>query len=116
MIEKRRSTRIPVQIHLSITDIYKQDNSGIHNLSAPIEVTDISVHGLGLITECILPLNYYFNASLILDEIPSPIQTIVKIIRMDVLDKDLYRYGCEFSGLSHKAQEALAAYWAANPH
>lgn len=114
MIEKRRSTRIPVQIFLSITDIYKQDTRGIHQLEAPIEVVDISIHGLGLITECILPLNYYFNASLVIGEVNPPVQAIVKIIRIDVLDKDLYKYGCEFSKLSPEAQKALSEYQAAD--
>ncbi len=110
MIEKRRSSRIPVQLHLSISDIYNQDNSGIHNLESPIEVVDISIHGVGLISECILPLNYYFNASLTIEEENLTAHAVVKILRVDVHDKDVYLYGCEFVELNDEAKHLITRY------
>lgn len=100
MIEKRRSRRIPVDIALSISDLFNQDLSGIHELNAPIEIVDISRHGIGFTTECILPVGYYFNAQLNLEDAEtSSIFTIVKIVRFEIIAKDLYRYGCEFSNM-----------------
>lgn len=111
MIEKRRSTRIPVQIHLSISDLFNQDLSGIHDLNSPIEVVDISRHGIGFVTECILPVDYYFNAQLELGvQDPTSIFTIVKIVRFEILDKDLYRYGCEFSNMPENIGNIIETY------
>ncbi len=95
MIEKRRSPRSPIHLTLSICDLYKQDVSGIHHLDTPIELTDISEHGLGFTSECILPLNYYFNASISYDHIL--LGTVaLQIIRCDIMDGTNYSYGGEF--------------------
>ena len=110
MIEKRRSHRAPIELHLSISDIYSQQNTGIHGLDSPIEVTDISIHGIGLVTECILPLNYFFDTTMTLPEHPTPIQAVLKIVRVEVQTKDRYIYGCEFVDLSPEAIKAIEAY------
>lgn len=110
MIEKRRSHRMPVQLHLSISDIYTQDHSGIHNLESPIEVINISSHGIGLISECILPLGYYFNADLTLGDERTEIHTVVKILRAEVVKENQYLYGCEFTNLSAEDMKSIEAY------
>lgn len=94
MIEKRRSKRAPIHLTLSICDLYKQDTSGIHQLDAPIAVTDISEHGLGFTSECILPLQYYFNASMDYGD-GEIFTTHLKIIRCNIIDRECYSYGCE---------------------
>lgn len=100
MLEKRRSQRLPVNIKLTISDLYNQNNTGVHNLSSPIEVINISKHGFGFISECILPVDYYINAQLDFDESDFPFFTLVKIIYNFPIDKSYYRYGAEFSDLS----------------
>ena len=47
MIEKRKNQRIPITLHLSISDLYKDDPvvSGIHDLDSPIQLVDISKDG-----------------------------------------------------------------------
>ena len=100
MQEKRRSKRLSAHIKLSISDLFKQNNNGIHGLEAPIEVTDISRHGVAFMSECVLPLDYYFNASVTLNQDTPPLFTVVKIVRCEVLDKEHYLYGCEFTHLA----------------
>ncbi len=98
MEEKRRSKRFPVHIELCICDLFKQDTTGIHDLDSPIEVIDISRHGIGFISQCILPVGYYFNAKLDLyDESTPSVFTVVKIVRCESHDRHHYRYGCEFA-------------------
>jgi len=48
MIEKRKNQRIPITLHLSISDLYKDDPvvSGIHDLDSPIQLVDISKDGM----------------------------------------------------------------------
>ena len=111
MFEKRRSDRIPVRMQLSISDLFNHELSGIHQLDAPIEVVDISRHGIGFVTECILPIDYYFNAKLDLeDEKAASIFTIVKIVRFEIIEKDLYHYGCEFSNLPDNLADIVEKY------
>ncbi|RDU23918.1 PilZ domain-containing protein [Anaerosacchariphilus polymeriproducens] len=100
MIEKRRSQRLPVNIKLTISDLYNQNNQGIHNLSSPIEVINISKYGIGFISECILPIGFYFNAKLSIDKSEQPVFTIVKIIHNSPINKSEYRYGAEFTDLT----------------
>ncbi len=95
MIEKRRSPRVPIHLTLSICDLYKQDVSGIHQLDAPIEVTDISEHGVGFTSECILPLDYYFNASVNFQNDIRYVATL-QIVRCNIIDGSHYSYGGEF--------------------
>lgn len=109
MIEKRRSPRAPIHLTLSICDLYKQDVSGIHNLDTPIDLVDISVHGLGFTSECILPLNYYFNASFTAEPDLTFTATL-RILRCDVLDADHYFYGGEFVDLEESAHQAICNY------
>lgn len=110
MIEKRRSDRTTIQLHLSISNIFNQDNTAIQGLDSPIEVTDISVHGIGLVSECILPLNYYFDTTMTLGDPSVTIHPVLKIVRIDVLEKDRYMYGCEFVELSPESTAAIESY------
>lgn len=109
MREKRKSMRVLVHITLSICDLYKQADSGIHNLDSPIEVTDISEHGIGFLSECILPLHYYFCADVSIDG-HHVIHTILQIIRCSVLDLNTYSYGCRFESLNQEALEIIKSY------
>lgn len=113
MIEKRRSPRCPLHLTLSICDLYKQDVTGIHNLDAPIDVVDISEHGLGFTSECILPMNYYFNASLT-SRAELAFTATLKILRCNVLDADHYFYGGEFKDLDEHARHSIRKYASLN--
>lgn len=110
MDEKRRSKRLPVNIKLSISDLFSQDNKGIHNIDSPIEVVDISQHGIGFVSECVLPTGYFFNTRIQLGKETSEIFTVVKIIRSEALSKDEYKYGAIFSGISPEFTEIIKKY------
>ncbi|MBO5373810.1 MAG: PilZ domain-containing protein [Lachnospiraceae bacterium] len=99
-MEKRTHPRIPVSMQLSISEFYKKDNplSGVRNLNSPIQVIDISRAGLAFISECVLPIGYYFNANLGPDELlPHEVFTVIRIVHCRAVDAEHYLYGCEFT-------------------
>jgi hypothetical protein len=99
MEEKRHSKRYPVKMELEISSLFKQDNVKVDNIHAPIEVMDISKNGIGFRSSSVLPLNYYFNSKIQLGDTDSCLYTVVKIIRQQVVEEDVYFYGCEFVGM-----------------
>lgn len=99
MNDKRRSKRVKITLDLMVSSLFGQDNNKI-SIDSPIEVKDISKHGMGFVSKSILPLNYYFNAALNLGTVDSTLYCVVKIIRCEPIDDDEYSYGCEFVGMA----------------
>lgn len=95
MLEKRRSQRIPIDVHLHICDLYRQDVSGIHHLEVPLVLTHISEHGVGFISESILPPQCQFHACITLGTMPGFLVTL-NIINCSAADHSHYAYDCEF--------------------
>lgn len=112
MYERRTCTRHPVSIMLSISDLFKQEHEGIHDLDTPIMLEDVSHSGLCFISECILPVDYYFNAKVTLEgsDVP-PVFTTVRIVRTEIIDRTHYRYGCEFTNLSRELAQTIDDYF-----
>ena len=101
MEEKRRAKRIQVELNLKISSLFMQDNVKVENIDAPINVVNISRGGIGFITESVLPLGYYFNATLNLGESDdAALYCVVKIIRTKDLADGMHLYGCEMIGLA----------------
>ena len=100
MEEKRRSNRMQVELSLKISSLFMQDNIKVENIDAPINVINISKGGIGFITESILPLNYYFNATINLGDEDASLYCVVKIIRTKELADGMHLYGCEMIGLA----------------
>ncbi len=98
MQEKRRSKRFPAKLELEISQLFKQNNV-MADISAPIEVIDVSKLGIGFKSKSVLPLDYYFNAKLELGGPDKCIFCVVKIIRIDS-DGEQNIYGCEFVGMA----------------
>ena len=92
---------------LSISDLYKEHTNTITDISSPIEVTDISANGIGFISECVLPTGYYFIANIELAPDLPQIITDVRVIRSTAIDKENYRYGCEFVSISPSVKQML---------
>ncbi len=109
MVEKRKSLRVPITLHLSISDLYKDDPvvSGIHGLDSPIRLVDISLDGVAFISECVLPTGYFFNASFQSDDLSKDVFTVVKIIHSRAVDHSHYQYGCEFSSRPENIEELI---------
>ena len=100
MYEKRRYKRLPIQLNLEVSQLFKQDNNIIPDLNAEIHVFDINQAGIGFTTTAYLPEGYYFNATIVLESSEQKILTVVKILNVTELDDGRYRYGCEFVGLA----------------
>ena len=97
-LDKRSVRRLPIKLHLTISNLFCQDNVQASIKEADIEVFDVSTKGLGFHSKSVLPLNFYFNAKIELGEPDNLIYTVVKIIRIQKCD-DGFTYGCEFVGL-----------------
>lgn len=100
MQEKRRAKRMQVELNLRISSLFMQDNVKVENIDAPINVIDISKCGIGFITESILPLDYYFNATINLGDENATLYCVVKIIRSKDLEDGMHLYGCELIGVA----------------
>lgn len=97
--ERRRYRRLPIELHLAISHMFRQDYEEICGLEADIQVFDISKSGIGFISKAVLPLNYYFDAKIVLSD-KDFFSTVVKVVRKSSHADDEYMYGAEFVGLA----------------
>ena len=100
MQEKRRSKRMPIQLELVVSKLFKQEATAAVEINEPIHVVDVSKLGIGFISANDLPLNYYFNAKLELGSPENSLYCVVKIIRKMQKEDGAISYGCEFVGLA----------------
>ena len=101
MQEKRRSKRLPIQLELVVSKLFKQEATATIDLNEPIHVVDVSKLGIGFVTTNDLPLNFYFNAKLELGSPENSLYCVVQIIRkMPPKEDGTISYGCEFVGLA----------------
>lgn len=125
MCDKRKDKRLKVKMDLEISSLFKQDNIIVKNIDAPIEVVDISKSGIGFYSANNLPIGYYFNACIQLGTEDAKLYCVVKIIRQEHMEGNIYRYGCEFVGMApvlsyifedfqKKLEEEEAAYSSGN--
>ena len=110
MEDRRRDFRYPVSIQLNISDLFTGESDGIHGLASPVEVADISRGGLCFISECILPVGYYLNASIRLcPGSTPPAFSGIRILRAEVIDRTHYRYGCPFTTILEDPGEIITS-------
>ena len=100
MQEKRRSKRLPIQLELVVSKLFRQEAADTVIIDAPIHVVDISRLGIGFVTTNDLPLDFYFNARLELGNSENSLYCVVQIIRKDPKEDGTISYGCEFVGLA----------------
>ena len=100
MQEKRKYKRLPIDLKLEVSEVFKQDNDVIENLNTEVEVFDISKAGIGFTSSTFIPENYYFNATIVFKTSDQKILTVVKILHREHISENMYRYGCEFTGLA----------------
>lgn len=99
MEEKRKYKRMPAELYLEVSSLFKQDNVKVDNLHAPIEVVDISKSGIGFKSGSVLPVGYYFNARLVLGhKMDSVLNCVVQIVRQQTCGDGQYHYGCQIVG------------------
>ena len=53
--DRRRYKRLPIELHLEVDEVFKQDYVFIKNLNASVSVFDISRSGIGFISKASLP-------------------------------------------------------------
>jgi c-di-GMP-binding flagellar brake protein YcgR len=107
MQEKRKEKRIPINVQLSVSELYTEKTLSIADIQEPIEVTDISAKGLGFVSSAVFPVGYYFIANIELDRDLPQIITDVRIIRGQSIDNGQYQYGCEFVSISPRVSKML---------
>lgn len=98
MKEQRRAKRLPVELELEVSEIFKQDHVKVVDINAPITVFDVSKGGIGFMSKSILPVGYYFNARLVLGDEQHALNCVVQIIRSQDNGEDGFKYGCEIVG------------------
>lgn len=100
MQEKRKYKRLPIELILEVSEVFKQDNDVIRDLNTEVNVFDISKAGIGFTSQTFIPENYYFNATIRFENNEQKILTVVKILHREEISDGFYRYGCEFTGLA----------------
>lgn len=109
MCERRKNTRHQASIKLFISDLFRQEEYGIYNLNTPVKVDQISRGGLSFVSDCVLPVDYYFHADICSQNNPySTISTTLKIVRSEITDRTHCRYGCKFIDLTDEQWELLS--------
>ncbi len=97
--ERRKYKRLPIELHLEVDEVFKQDNIVIKNLNASVSVFDISKSGIGFISDASLPLGYYFRGRINLGDGDFFI-VVIQIIRAHITEFNNKVYGAEFVGLA----------------
>lgn len=107
MDEKRKFKRLPLELELNISELFKQDYNMIPGVNESIEVTDISKAGIGFICAHELPVGYYFDSKIQLPD--KHFFSVIKIVRCEKKDHG-YIIGCEFVGLADILSKSVDEY------
>ncbi len=97
--DRRRYKRLPIELHLEIDEVFKQDHIVIKNLNASVSVFDISRNGIGFISEASLPLGFYFRGRINLGD-GDFFYVVIQIVRAHISENNIKIYGAEFIGLA----------------
>lgn len=97
--ERRRYKRLPIELHLEVDEVFKQDYVFIKNLNASVSVFDISKSGIGFISKASLPLHYYFRGRINLGD-GDFFYVVLQIVRIQPGEDGKTIYGAEFVGLA----------------
>lgn len=97
--ERRRHRRLPLNLTIEVSKLYKQDYISLDNINVDIEVVDISKSGIGFCTKKELPIDYYFDSKIELGE-SDFFYAVIKIVRSQQLADGSFNYGAQFVGLA----------------
>ena len=98
MEERRKNDRLPLNMEITISSLFKQDYEQLPNINESIKVNNISKSGIGFICGHELPLNYYFDAKIQLTP-DKYFYAVLKIVRLEKAEAGFF-VGCEFVGLA----------------
>lgn len=96
---RRKYKRLPIELHLEVDEVFKQDYIVIKDLNASVSVFDISRCGIGFLSEASLPLGYYFRGRINLGD-DDFIYVVLQIVRAHISECNNMVYGAEFIGLA----------------
>ncbi len=97
--DRRRYKRLPIELHLEVDEVFKQDYIVIKDLKASVSVFDISRNGIGFIGEDSLPLGFYFRGRINLGD-GDFFCVVLQIVRAHITENNNKVYGAEFVGLA----------------
>lgn len=99
LIDRRKYKRLPIELHLEVDEVFKQDYVVIKDLNVSVSVFDISKSGIGFISEASLPLGYYFRGRINLGD-HDFFYVVIQIVRAHMSENNSKVYGAEFVGLA----------------
>ncbi len=108
MEDKRKSDRLPVNIKIKIKSIYKSGDIELKDIDEEVNVINISKTGIGFISTKELPIGYFFNARITIDD-EKMFFSVLKIIRSQKINNG-YIIGCEFVGLADVLSDSIDEY------
>lgn len=108
MENKRKSKRLPVNITLEIESLYRSGDEALENINDKVTLINVSKTGIGLISDVELPIGYFFNAKITIDE-EKMFYSVLRIVRSQKIN-DGYMIGCEFVGLADVLSDSIDEY------
>ncbi|SKC84145.1 PilZ domain-containing protein [Maledivibacter halophilus] len=108
MENKRKSKRLPVNIKIKINSLYKSGDETLKDVDNEVTVINLSKTGIGFISETELPIGYFFNAKIIIDE-EKMFYSVLRIVRNQKINEG-YIIGCEFVGLANVLSNNIDEY------
>ncbi|SHJ76761.1 PilZ domain-containing protein [Paramaledivibacter caminithermalis] len=108
MEDRRKYKRLPVNIKLKIDSLYKTGDEAIRNIDDEVIVINLSKTGIGFISKVQLPIDYYFNAKITIDEAKT-FYSVLRIVRNQKINEG-FIVGCEFVGLADVLSESIDEY------
>jgi hypothetical protein len=96
--DRRKYKRLPIELHLEVDEVFRQDHIIIKNLNASVSVFDISKSGIGFISDASLPLGFYFRGRINLGD-NDFFNVVIQIVRAHISENNKV-YGAEFVGLA----------------
>lgn len=108
MEEKRKSKRLPININLKIKSLYRSGDNNLDSIDEEVNVVNISKRGIGFVSKTQLPIGYFFNAKITIDN-EKMFYSVLRIVRNEK-SNDGYMVGCEFVGLADILSESVDEY------
>ncbi|WP_432665818.1 PilZ domain-containing protein [Wukongibacter baidiensis] len=108
MEDKRKSKRLPVNINLEIESLYQSGDKTFDDINDKVTLINVSKTGIGLISDIELPIGYYFNAKITIDE-EKMFYSVLRIVRNQKINSG-FMVGCEFVGLADVLSDSIDDY------
>ncbi len=111
MNEKRKSTRMDIDVKLQLNPVKNHKNvEGLTQESFDVKLVNVSRDGLAFMTMEELKLNTYYDVNIVLWT-KETFDSVIEIIRMESIEqRDEILYGCRFIGIRPADQLKIQIY------